>query len=587
MIDLAPPRTYTTDTFMLMKTPPLGSRALALCLACLTLLPALFSAGIDSRISAVTVYADRAVVTRTATLDVATTGPQEIVFANLPASLVEQSLQVAGRGTAQVTLLDVAARATYLDFTPNDRVKALEDELRALEKQTRGLDDSGKLLEQQEQSLGRIEGALTAPPAKETPRATLDELTKLLSYLTEQRAKLSAGRADLDTQREALQAKIEAVQQQLNELRGAGSRSVKTVTVRLAAATTGQLVLTLSYSVPGAVWAPAYDARLRTDERAVELTYFGVVRNNTGEDWKDVALTLSTARPSLGGGAPELAPWIVDVAKPVRMRGLIDEDKVELSPFSVTAEKAKGYQTFNKMAEAQAPAPRPIVEATTLSASVESTATSATFRIPVTVTLASDNSAQKVGITTFKLAANLQYQATPKVREAAFLSAYTTNTSDYPLLAGAMNTFLDGTFVATSQLKTVMAGEKFELALGADEGVAIKRKLVNRFTEDTGLTSKGRRTTYEVLVTVTNNKKTPERVVFKEGVPLSRDEKITVKILTPAERDTGTKAAPKEVTQEEDGKLVWRLDLKPGEKREIPLKYSIEHPADLAVTGVE
>ncbi len=546
------------------------------------LLPA-FAAGTDSRISAVTVYADRAVVTRTATLDIAATGQQELVFNNLPASLVEQSLQVSGRGTAQVTILDVAARATYLNFTPNDRVKALEDELRGLEKQTRGLDDAGKLLDQQEQSLVRIEGALTAPPAKETPRASLDELAKLLAFLTGHRVQVPGDRAALDTQREALQAKIEAVQQQLNELRGAGGRSVKTVTVRLAAASTGQLDLALSYALPGAAWAPAYDARLRTDERAVELTYFGVVRNNTGEDWKAVALTLSTARPSMGGGAPELDPWIVDVMQ-ARPMAAMRRDKMMMAD-----EAAAPMQEFagNFVAKAAAPAPRPIVEAATISAAVESTATSATFKIPVAVTLASDNSTQKVGITTFKLAANLQYQATPKVREAAFLSAYTTNTSDYPLLAGAMNTFLDGTFVATSQLKTVMSGEKFELALGADEGVAIKRKLVNRFTEDTGLTSSGRRTTYEVLVTVTNNKKTAERVVFKEGVPLSRDEKITVKILTPAERDTGTKAAPKEVTMEEDGKLVWRLDLKPGEKREIPLKYSIEHPANLAVTGIE
>ena len=542
-----------------------------------------FAAGTDSRISAVTVYADRAVVTRTATLDIAATGQQELVFNNLPATLVEQSLQVSGRGTAQVTILDVAAKATYLDFTPNDRVKALEDELRGLEKQTRGLDDAGKLLDQQEQSLVRIEGALTAPPAKETPRASLDELAKLLAFLTGQRAQVSNDRAALDTQREALQAKIEAVQQQLNELRGAGGRSVKTVTVRIAAASTGQLDLALSYALPGAAWAPAYDARLRTDERAVELTYFGVVRNNTGEDWKTVALTLSTARPSMGGGAPELDPWIVDVMQ-ARPMAAMRRDKMMMAD-----EAAAPMQEFagNFVAKAAAPAPRPIVEAATISAAVESTATSATFKIPVAVTLASDNSTQKVGITTFKLAANLQYQATPKVREAAFLSAYTTNTSDYPLLAGAMNTFLDGTFVATSQLKTVMSGEKFELALGADEGVAIKRKLVNRFTEDTGLTSSGRRTTYEVLVTVTNNKKTAERIVFKEGVPLSRDEKITVKIITPAERDTGTKAAPKEVTIEEDGKLVWRLDLKPGEKREIPLKYSIEHPANLAVTGIE
>jgi len=85
---------------------------------------------------------------------------------------------------------------------------------------------------------------------------------------------------------------------------------------------------------------------------------------------------------------------------------------------------------------------------------------------------------QKVSIASAKLAANLQYQATPKLLEAAFLSAYAVNNTDYPFLAGPMNTFLDETFVAASRLKTVMPGEKFELALGADEGIAIKRKLV-------------------------------------------------------------------------------------------------------------
>jgi len=171
--------------------------------------------------------------------------------------------------------------------------------------------------------------------------------------------------------------------------------------------------------------------------------------------------------------------------------------------------------------------------------------------------------------------------------EAAFLSAYVTNTSDYPLLAGAVNTFLDDTFVAASSLKTVMPGEKFELALGADEGIAIKRKLVNRFAEDTGITAKYRRVTYEFLVTVTNNKKTAEKVVFKDAVPVSRDEKIEVKLLTPAERDLSTKEAPKEISREEDGKLVWRLSLKPGEKRELPLRFSVEYPAGTPVTGVE
>ena len=84
-----------------------------------------------------------------------------------------------------------------------------------------------------------------------------------------------------------------------------------------------------------------------------------------------------------------------------------------------------------------------------------------------------------------------------------------------------------------------------------------------------------------------NNKKTAERVAFKEGLPVSRQEKIEVKLLAPDEETVGTKDNPKEVTRDEDGKLVWRIDLKPAEKREIPLKFSVSYPADISVRGLE
>lgn len=78
-----------------------------------------------------------------------------------------------------------------------------------------------------------------------------------------------------------------------------------------------------------------------------------------------------------------------------------------------------------------------------------------------------------------------------------------------------------------------------------------------------------------------------ERVVFKEPTPLSRDEKIVVNLLTPQEKEIGSAPSPKEVTREEDGNLVWRINLKPGEKREFSLKLSIEYPGDTAVSGLE
>jgi uncharacterized protein (TIGR02231 family) len=550
----------------------------------------------ESRITAATVYADRAVVTRTATVELAA-GEHALTFERLPAELLDQSLQASGRGTATATILDVNVQTAYVDFTPNTRVQELENQIRDLQKQQRTLDDRAQILHDQREFVKRMLAASTGTiiyPLGDArgsgtlldsrARPTLDEWQKLYTYSEDTFGKIAAELQALDSQREDLKARQAALEQQLGELRGTGGKSYKTVTVRVAVTGPGRLELTLKYAVPGASWAPSYDARLRAAERAVELAYFGLVRNGTGEDWNVIALTLSTARPSLGGGAPELSPWIVDVMRP----RVADEEMARMDAFKLREERARGSVAKSAMAGAPAPAEAgEDKEAGVMAATVETGVTSATFSIPVAVTLPANNTVQKVPIATAKLAADLQYQATPKLLEAAFLSANAVNTTDYPFLAGAMNTFLDDTFVAASHLKTVMPGEKFELALGVDEGIAIKRRLVNRFSEDTGLTSKGRRITYEYLITITNNKKTAERVVFKEPTPVSRNEKIEVSLLTPSERDVGTKEKPKEVTREEDARLVWRLDLKPGEKREVSLKFSVEHPASLNVTGLE
>ncbi len=555
-------------------------------LAALAAAPALLPAAAitpSSQLTAATVYLDRAVLTRTARVDLPA-GQSELVFERLPAGLVDQSLQVTGRGTATATILDVSARTTFVAATPSMRVKALEDELIGLQQQDRAFADRLAHLSQQRALLAKIESAMTTPPTGDaaTPRPTFEDWQKLLTFQAETLTRLTSEQQTVDRQRADLEAKIAAVEAQLNALRGQQpeGRAFKTVTVRVAATTAGSLDVTLGYAVPGASWTPAYDARLRGETRVVELTYYGVVRNGTGEDWNNLALTLSTARPSMGGGAPELPAWIVDVNRPMPPMPLAME---------MRRKEMSERQAFNQMAVASA-APmadaRVEQDAGLTFSTIEAGTTSATFKIATPVTLASDSTSQKVAITSAKLPGNLQYQATPKLLEAAFLRASVTNTGEFPFLAGPVSTFLDDTFVATSRLKTVMPGERFELALGVDDAIAVKRHLVNRFAEDTGLTNSGRRVTYEFLVTITNNKKTAERVVFTEAIPVSRDEKIVVKLLTPLERELGTAAAPKEVSREEDGKLVWRLDLKPGEQREIPLKVSIDHPADVEVVGL-
>lgn len=541
---------------------------------------------VESQISAATVYLDRAVVTRNAhTLLPA--GQSDVIFERLPAGMLDASLQVNARGSAAVTLIDVAARQTYVEATLDPRVRSIEEELKAMQRQDADLKGKLAVFDQQRALLSRIEAAATTPPPRDASpsgaKPGLDEWQKLLSFQFETLSRITGDQEAVVRQREELTAKIAALESQLNLLRSrqSAARSFKTVTVRVLAASAGSLDVSISYAVPGASWSPSYDARLNTEKRLIDLGYFGSVRNGTGEDWNGITLTLSTARPSQGGGAPTLSPWIVDVyrAMPLPAQSLagssaklaFDGRVRAVAEASALADKAENELRQASFAQAE----------------IESGATRATFRIASPVTLPSDNAAQRIPITHTGLAASLQYESAPKLIEAAFLSATVSNTTEYPFLAGPVNTFLDESFVATSRLKTIMPREKFDLAFGADDGISVKRRLVNRFTEDTGLMSKGRRVTYEFLVTLSNNKKTAERVVFKEAVPVSRDEKIVVKLLAPAERDISAVEGQKEIMRDAEGRLVWRGDLKAGEKRDFPIKISIDYPSDITVSGLD
>ena len=522
----------------------------------------------ESHIAAVTIYTDRAVVTRQASVDLTAAGTIELVFDKLPAALIDASLQASGLGTAQAALADVSTRPVYVEATPNDRVKSLEDQLRTLARDERTIADRAAVLADQRDYVRKIQ-ASTASPAKDTPPNISPEVwQKLLTFTDEQLNKIAAETASLDARREELAARRTALEQQLAELRGQDGHSYKTVTVRLDVAAPGHLDLTLRYALTGASWTPAYDGRVQSNESTVHLTYAGVVRQNTGEDWHDVAVTLSTARPALGGGAPDLSPWIVErreilptyAAPPSRVRSLGE------------VVVASDHATF-KTAAASSPAPS-LLEGET--AAVSTAATSATFAVPEKADLPSDNAPHKVLIGHIALKADLRYSATPKLIPAAFLTADVVNTSEFPLLAGAMNVFLDDTFVAASRLRTVMPGEKFDLALGADDAVAVKRRLNNRRTEDTGLVNRGQRITYDFTFVLQNNKKAPVALVLRDQLPVSRHEKIVVKLLAPEDLKSG-----------EEGRLEWKLTLAPGEKRELPLKFSVEYPNDLPVSGLE
>lgn len=577
----------------------------------------------DSRITAAMVYPDRAVVSRVASV-AARAGTNEIVFEALPGELQDDSVQVSARGVAAASLLDVTVRTTYVAAEPDARLRAAAERIVMLRRRDLELGDEAKLLATQRELMATMEqtylspAAASANAAASSPapaRLSLDDYEKFLDFSKARRRRLEQDARGLAAQQAELADEIAAAEKEFARLRGEqpARRLEKAVALRLSADAAGAQEVTLRYAVPAADWTPAYDARLSGAERTVRLDAFGLVRNRTGEDWRDIELTLSTARPGLGGAAPELEPWRLSASgwaepatsffgfsrKPKRpdpSATVIGQQGV-LNPDAATGfadGAAAGVTVAGLLAESAKAEPAfALRDATFAAAKTAAGATSASFRIATPVSLASDNTPRRVPIGSASFAAELSYEAAPKLQEAAYLAATVKNSGEMPFLAGRLNAFLDDTFVASSRLETTMPGEAFALNLGADEAVSIKRKVLSRFTEERGLASRTRRISYEVLTTVTNNKRTAERVVVRDLVPVARDEKVVVKLTAPAERELlkpedATAQPPRPgIVREAEGRIAWRLDLKPGEKRELPLKFTVEHPVEVQVDGLE
>jgi hypothetical protein len=213
-----------------------------------------------------------------------------------------------------------------------------------------------------------------------------------------------------------------------------------------------------------------------------------------------------------------------------------------------------------------------------VTARLQSGVTSSAFQVGAKATVPSNNAKRKVTITVASLPAEFRYSSVPKMQPHAYFKTTVQNTTAFPFLEGAMSVFVDEDYLSSSKMPAVMPGEQFDASLGVDDGIRVERKLLNKLTATTGFFSKSKKTTYDIVITVENLKKTIEKITIRDNVPVSRHEKIKVEIESPN---------PNELKPTAEGVLVWMLELKPSEKRALQLRFSIEYPTDMTVSAME
>ncbi len=532
---------------------------------------------VHSQITSVVVYPGAALVTRRANVELKA-GPQSLSFGPIIPEFDENSLNVSGEGHAQVKILGALLKREYLQQAANEREKSLRKKIEDLEDQMTETTNSLASLQKQREYIDSVKlyAGQQIPRDLVTKMPTVNELEQVREFIGQSLAKINQSQQEANIQLRNLNREKEVLEKELGQVSQEGTQLQRHIVVDVDCEKAGDLSLQVSYLVQGAAWHPVYDARAALDSGKVELTTFGVVQQATGEDWNDVDLTLSTAKPSVKGRMPDVAPWILSVYQPqpvraAKMQNAADMAQNQYEPYYLASPPMEG---------ATASTPTPAQMAFT---QVESKGVAVLYRIPKKASITADGTEQKLPISTQSLTAKFEYSAYPRVSPYAYLGTKVRNGGEEQLLAGRVNVFLEGDFVGASSIDAIGPGEEFLLYLGIDENVKVKRDELERKIDDVligGIPSPNRKTSLKYRISVENYKNKPIQLILFDAIPFSDNDRIKVKV-------TSVNPEPKEKDWEKrSGIWRWEFPLEPRAKKEIFLDFFVEHSRDLQIQGL-
>lgn len=536
----------------------------------------------QSKITKAVVYPDSALLIRQAVLSL-DAGVHTIVFADIIPSIDENSLRVSGEGSAKAKVLGAQLKREYLEEKPSERIQAIEKELQKLSDEKKALSDGLQVVYIERSFLSSLKyhSDKQLPRDLVTKMPTAKDVGDILSFLAASLKTNYASEQDLNSGIRDIDKKIEALRNQLDEV--SATTEMKTaVTVDVEAAKAGNLTLEISYRVMGVSWQPFYEARADFEKSATELVAYGLLRQATGEDWNDVDVVLSTARPGIGGRMPDVEPYFLKFFQP--------RPRHKFGSAAKTLGRAEAPMALDMMVAGSAATQEFAMEAVEEKealgisyAAAQSAGVSVTYTIPRKATIKADGSDVRLPIFAQSLATQFKYAAFPKASDFSYLAAHPSNTADLELPAGRMNVFSGQDYVGVSSIEHIGPGETFDLFLGVDENVKVKRQELERKTDDVllgNIPSPTRKITVKYKITVENYKNKKIDFELFEAMPVSQDERIKVRI------DQVTSEPKNKDYKDKPGVWRWEFVLEPQKKKEIAYTVTIEYPRNMQVEGL-
>jgi uncharacterized protein (TIGR02231 family) len=381
---------------------------------------------------------------------------------------------------------------------------------------------------------------------------------------------------DLDRRIEELEKKLAAL---------APARAEQTeVKVFVVAGAALEADMTVRYQVRNASWTPHYDARLATGSKTtpplLELTRRADIVQRTGESWDNVALQLSTTRPTANASAPVIDTVTVDFEPEAK-----DLAASASAPPPAPMAAYDGLEMRKKSAVGRglgaaggAPAESaPDLDVVEQGAAIAAAPFQAVFGVPGRLTVPPTGEAKRVFLQEDSMEPVLTVRTVPKLEAKAYLYAKLILPKGAPMLAGPVSLFRDGTFVGTGALPVLSPGEDHELGFGADDQVRVRHAIADEKRGETGLISSARTDSRNYRITIKNMHERAVELVVHDHIPVSQNDDIKVELIGPVH-------PTKKDIDGKRGVLAFESKLEPEEERLIEFGYRVIWPGSRAIT---
>jgi uncharacterized protein (TIGR02231 family) len=550
---------------------------------------------VSSTIRKVTVYSDRALVSRQGAVKIGT-APTVYAFRQLPGWVDEGSVRAA---TSAGNIVDVRVVRGYLARATDPRFVRAEADARAVTERLLALDDELKVLDakakqvedikafsmdrlNKEVAAGAARGPVTSPAQGSVGTVGVDTYAAVVDFIAKELREIAKGRRAVQAEREKLAPEVLANNKRLEELRALTQLEETKVLVTVQGAAAAEAQLELTYMLPGATWESAHEVRTsEADPTSVEITSYAVVSQASGDDWDNAELTFSTQSSTAAVRIPTLEALTLGdtraTTQTVETRSASfkraetafkEQNRLwnkRVQSVDATSSFEESYQAnFESLVGT-------LSQTVQIFQSLQQRGTTAQFKATSTTRVRADGRSVRVPIGQAKLKAKKVIVAAPEQSLNAAQTLEMLNDSGHALLPGNVTMFQAGAFLGVTNLDFVADGEQLALFLSVADQLKISRVLDKKHSA----LIKKQRTQMQLafVVTVENLSNKPMPLQLADRVPISEDKDIVI---------SGVKITP-DVKPDSKGILRWPLTVKPKEKQRFEIQYTIEYPPTLVV----